>query len=406
MDFSLSHRIVDLKDRVRGLLDEAVLPLEEDLQKYGWAGVEAPLEEVREAVKREGLWAPHFDPEYGGMGLSLVDFAQVGEVLGRSVLGHYAFGCQAPDAGNMELLHAFGSEAQKARWLEPLAAGRIRSCFAMTESEHAGSNPTLLSTRAERHGDEYVLSGHKWFVTGADGAALCIVMAVTHPDAEPHRRAALFLVPMESEGVDLVRNLPVGGEPGSGWLSHGELRFHEVRVPADHRLGGEGSGFALAQARLGPGRIHHCMRWIGICERAFDLMCERASGRTVAPGRLLASQQMVQGWIAECRAKIDAARLMVLKCAWEIEHAGAQAVRQGISLIKFFCADVLLEVLDRAIQVHGALGLTDDLPLAAWWRHERGARLYDGPDEVHKLSVARRILQDYARHDPAFAEAE
>jgi len=241
-----------------------------------------------------------------------------------------------------------------------------------------------------------VIDGHKWFTSAADGAAFAIVMAVTDPDApRPHERASQIIVPTDTPGFALVRNLPVMGDPGAGYASHAEVRYAGCRVPRTNRLGPEGAGFALAQARLGPGRIHHCMRWIGICERAFDLMCERAAGREIAPGVPLGSRQTVQNWIAESRAEINAARLLVLDAAAKIDHAGAHAARTEISIIKFFVAGVLQQVLDRAIQVHGALGMTDDTPLAYWYRHERGARIYDGPDEVHKAAVARQILRGY-----------
>lgn len=266
----------------------------------------------------------------------------------------------------------------------------------MTEPEFAGSNPVWLATSARREGDEYVIDGHKWFTSSAEGAAFCIVMAVTNPDApKPHARASQILVPTETPGFEIVRNLPVMGERGEGWLSHAEVRLTGVRVPVANRIGEEGAGFALAQERLGPGRIHHCMRWLGICERAFDLMCERAATRELSPGQPLGGRQIVQAWIAESRAEIDAARLLVLRAAWRIDREGAQAARDDISLIKFHTAGVLQRVLDRAIQTHGALGITDDTPLAFWWRHERGARIYDGADEVHKTSLARRLLERY-----------
>jgi acyl-CoA dehydrogenase len=320
-------------------------------------------------------------------------------VLGRSVIGHYVFNLQAPDAGNMELLLHHGSPEQKEQWLRPLVAGEVRSCFGMTEPEFPGSNPVLLGTTARREGsgteEKYQLDGHKWFTSSADGAAFCIVMAVTNPDAKPHARASQILVPTGTPGFEIVQNLPVMGERGEGWMSHAEVRLQSVRVPVANRIGAEGAGFVLAQERLGPGRIHHCVRWLGICERAFDLMCERAAGRELAPGRPLGSRQIVQEWIAESRAEIDAARLLVQRTAWRIDHEGAAAARDDISLIKFHTAAVLQRVLDRAIQTHGALGLTESTPLAFWWRHERGARIYDGADEVHKTAVARRILEGF-----------
>jgi alkylation response protein AidB-like acyl-CoA dehydrogenase len=312
------------------------------------------------------------------------------------VIGHYVFNVQAPDAGNMELLLHHGSVEQKEHWLRPLVAGEIRSCFGMTEPELAGSNPVRLGTTARREGDDYILDGHKWFTSAAEGAAFCIVMAVTHPDApKPHARASQILVPTDTPGFEIVQNLAVMGERGEGWMSHAEVRLDGARVPAANRIGPEGAGFALAQERLGPGRIHHCVRWIGICERAFDLMCERAASRELERGKPLGLRQIVQEWIAESRAEIDAARLLVLRTAWRIDREGAAAARDDVSLIKFHTAAVLQRVLDRAIQTHGALGLTEATPLAFWWRHERGARIYDGADEVHKTAAARRILERY-----------
>jgi len=310
-------------------------------------------------------------------------------------MGHYCVNAQAPDIGNMELLELAGTEQQKKSWLRPLRKGEIRSCFSMTEPEHAGSNPTWMDTRAVLEGGQWTIDGHKWFTSAADGAAFAVVMAVTDPEAPPHLRASMILVPTDTPGFELVRNIPVMGHAGEGWPTHAEIRYTRCRVPEENLIGGRGAGFALAQERLGPGRIHHCMRWIGICERAFDLMCERAAGREIAPGVPLGSRQTVQNWIAESRAEINAARLLVLDAATKIDRAGAQAARSEISIIKFFVAGVLQQVLDRAIQVHGALGMTDDTPLAYWYRHERGARIYDGPDEVHKAAVARQILRGY-----------
>ena len=320
----------------------------------------------------------------------------ISERIGRSPLGHYAFGCQAPDAGNLEVLHKWGTAEQKARWMAPLARGELRSCFSMTEPENAGSNPTLLSCTATLDGDHWVVDGHKWFTTGADGAAFAIVMAVTNPEATPHARASMIIVPTDTPGFELVRNIPIMGDAGGGWASHGEIRYHGCRVPKANLLGPQGAGFLIAQERLGPGRIHHCMRWIGICERTFQLMCQRAVSREIAPDKTLASRQIIQAWIAEARAEIDAARLMTLAAAWTIESQGFQAARDQVSLIKFFVADVMMRLIDRAIQVHGALGVTSDTLLAHYYVHERGARIYDGPDEVHKASLAKLIL---SRHD-------
>jgi acyl-CoA dehydrogenase len=387
---------------LRRIVAESVVPLEPEMLRAGFPAVEPRLRELRAEARAIGLFAPHMPPAWSGGCLGLEDLARVGEILGWSPLGHYLCNCQAPDAGNMELLLRHGSAEQQARWLAPLAAGDVRSCFGMTEPARAGSNPTWLETTARRDGDHYVLDGRKWFTSGADGAAFCIVMAVTDAAAAPHARASLILVPTATPGFELVRNLPVMGDSGAGWASHGEVRLDAVRVPASHRIGAEGAGFSLAQERLGPGRIHHCMRWIGICERSFDLMCRRAVSRELAPGDALASRQLVQLWVAESRAEIEAARLLVLRAAKRISEEGAAAARDDISLIKFHVAGVLQRLLDRAIQTWGAAGLLDDTPLAFWWRHERGARIYDGPDEVHQTAVAKRILAAYARgYSPA-----
>jgi acyl-CoA dehydrogenase len=398
MDFSLPASLAPILERVRSVVGERVIPLERLYGERGsFGGIPPELAAARAAVKAEGLWAPQLPKEHGGMGLTLMDHARVSEELGRSMLGHYVFGCQAPDAGNMELLLHFGTDEQKRRWLAPLAAGDIRSCFGMTEPDRPGSNPTWLATTARKDGDDYVIDGHKWFTTGADGAAFCIVMAVTNADAgaPPHARASQIIVPMDTKGLRFVRNIPVMGHAGDGWMSHAELRFESVRVPQANRIGDEGAGFLLAQERLGPGRIHHAMRWVGICERAFDLMCKRAATREVEPGKALGTRQMVQEWIADARAGIHASRLMILHAAWKMDREGSLAAREEIALVKFFVADVLQRTIDRAVQAHGALGITDDTPLAAFYRFERAARIYDGADEVHKANVAKRILRSY-----------
>jgi acyl-CoA dehydrogenase len=389
-------RARDIVAAVREIVRDEVLPLEPKLAAGGFRALLPDLERVRARVKERGLWAPYLPREHGGMGLSLYDYAFVSEELGRSPIGHYAFHCQAPDVGNVELLLSHGTDEQKKHFLEPLAAGKIRSCFSMTEPDNAGSNPIHMSTRAVKDGDEYVITGRKWFTSSAEGAAFAIVMAVTNPDAEsPYGRASQIIVPTDTPGFRRVRNVPVMGEAGEEWLSHAEVTYDGVRVPQSNRLGAEGAGFLLAQERLGPGRIHHCMRWIGICERAMDLMCQRAASRQLSPGKPLGTRQVVQMWIAESRAEIHASRLMVLSAAHAIDEKGSHGARDEIGIIKFFVAGVLQRVLDRAIQTHGALGLTDETPLAGWYRHERAARIYDGPDEVHKVALARRILRGY-----------
>lgn len=388
--------LTDLLPRIRSFIDSEVIPLEAAFLGKPWHELEPTLQTKRQMVREAGLWGLALPVEVGGQGLTLAEFGRVSEELGRTPLGHYTFNCQAPDIGNSELLLQFGSQAQKDRWLMPLVRGEIRSCFSMTEPEHAGSNPTWMSTTAVREGDEYVINGHKWYTTAADGATFAIVMAVTSPDAESrHQRASQIIVPLDSPGFTLVRNIAVMGESGEGWPTHAEVRYENVRVPVSNRIGDEGAGFALAQQRLGPGRIHHCMRWIGICERAFDIMCSHAAHRQVAPGRTLGEQGIVQAWIAESRAEINASRLLVLETARKIDEEGSYAARDDISLIKFYVAGVINRVLDRALQTLGGLGMSDDTPIAWWYRHERAARIYDGPDEVHKISVARRILKRY-----------
>lgn len=391
-----TDRLRELLPRYQQIIREDIIPQEMRLLQQPFKETERELQGFRRKAKEQGLWAPALPGHAGGMGLSLSEFAQISEELGRSPLGHYVFNVQAPDIGNMELLHGYAANHLQERFLKPLVQGDIRSCFSMTEPELAGSNPVRLATTAVRDGKEWVINGHKWFTTAADGASFAIVMAVTEPDnPSPHARASMILVPTDTPGFELVRNIPIMGEAGEGYMSHAEIRYTDCRVPLDHLIGESGQGFMLAQERLGPGRIHHCMRWIGICEQAFDMMCRRALSRELDTDKPLAGKQTIQNWIAESRAEIDAARLMVLHTAHAMQEHGTKAVRQQISTIKFYVANVLMQVLDRAVQTHGALGITDDTVLSFWYRHERGARIYDGPDEVHKSSLARTILKKY-----------
>jgi alkylation response protein AidB-like acyl-CoA dehydrogenase len=388
--------LASLLAQVREFIRAEVLPLEREFLSRPFRELLPALNEKRAQVKARGWWTPQLPVEYGGMGLTLTEFARVSEELGRTPLGHYLFNCQAPDAGNMEVLLAHATPEQQELYLWPLVRGDVRSCFSMTEPEHAGSNPTWLSTNATRDGDDYIINGHKWFTSAAEGAAFAIVMAVTDKDEpRPHKRASQIIVPVDTAGFHLVRNISVMGDAGSDYASHAEVLYENCRVPQRNLLGREGDGFRIAQERLGPGRIQHCMRWIGICERAFDEMCAYAARRELSPGVPLGSRQSVQAWIAESRAEISAARLLVMHTAARIEAEGATAAREDISLIKFFVAGIMQQVLDRALQVHGALGLTDDTILAYWYRHERAARIYDGPDEVHKAVVARGVLRKY-----------
>ena len=399
MDFTPSARSVDVTTRMREMLDNDVIPLEPDFLARGFGAVQKPLDAVRRKIKAAGLFAPNHPVEYGGMGLSLVDHGLVSEVLGRSPLGHYAFGCNAPDAGNIETLHLFGNAQQKAEWLPRIVAGE-RSCFVMTERDNSGANPIFLQTSAVRDGDEWVLNGSKWFITGAEGAIVNLVMATTNPEAGAHGRQSIIIVPAGTPGYIIEKATPIMGHANEGVFGHCEVRFDNCRVPYANLLGREGEGFRMAQARLGPGRIHHCMRWLGICNRSLELMTQRASTRVIGePDRRLADSDIIRTWIAECAAEIRAARLMTLYTAWRIEQVGAKEARNDISMIKYHVADVLMKVVDRAIQVHGSMGMTEYTPLSFFYREDRGSRIYDGPDEVHKLTVARRIVERGGRVD-------
>ncbi len=393
MDFTLEPAKQVIVNRYREYVDRHLIPLEPAFLESGFAALLPELRARRADVKKSGLWGPVYPREHGGLGLDLLTHGLISEALGRCPLAHFVFGCNAPDAGNVELLHEAGTPAQKKQWLQPLAAGEIRSCFGMTEPDSSGSNPLMLTTGAVRDGDGWLLNGRKWFTTGADGAAFCIVMAVSEPEAAAHGRASLFIVPTDAPGYRLVRNTPVMGHAGADLFSHGEIELSNCRIPAGNLLGARGEGFRLAQARLGPGRIHHCMRWLGICERAHAMMTGRAAQRVIGPqDRRLGDSDIVRAWIAESAAEIRAARLLVLHAAWRIGQAGARAARDDIAMIKFHVAGVMQRVVDRAIQVHGGLGVTDYTLLAWFYREERAARIYDGPDEVHKLSVARHLL--------------
>jgi alkylation response protein AidB-like acyl-CoA dehydrogenase len=387
----LSDEVLRLCERYRAFMDEHVYPNEPVLGRED-DEADALVAELRARAKADGLWAPHVGPEVGGTGRGFLVYAHLNEVIGRSIWGQFVFGCQAPDAGNTEILHLFGSDEQKQRWLAPLVAGEVRSFFSMTEPEVSGADPTGLRTTAVQDGDEWVIDGHKWFSTGAEGAAFGIVMAVTEPEEEPHRRMSQIIVPAGAAGVEITP-VPVLGDRGRGWSTHCDVRYTGVRVPYGNLLGERGDGFRIAQKRLGPGRIHHVMRWLGQMERAFELMCTRALDRE-AFGGPLAEKQTVQNWIADSAAEIQACRLLTLDAAHKIDR-GDEA-RVEISLIKFYAARVLNDVIDRAVQVHGALGLTHETPLATMALTARGGRIYDGPDEVHRMVVSRRILRAFA----------
>ena len=394
-DLRPTDEVLDLRARVRAFMEEHVYPNEAALSRED-EDADALVERLRGLVKEQGLWAPHLPPEAGGTNGSFLVYAHLNEEIGRSVWAQLIFGCQAPDAGNGEILWLFGTEEQKERWLKPLVAGEVRSFFSMTEPDAPGSDPTTLRTRAVRDGDEWVIDGHKWFSSGAEGAAFGIVMAVTDPDADPHRRATQIIVPADTPGVEIVRPVPTMGHRGRGWTTHCEVRYTGVRVPVENTLGEVGEGFRIAQKRLGPGRIHHVMRWLGQMQRAFELMCSYALERE-AFGGPLAEKQTVQNWIADSAAEIQACRLLTLDAAHKIDQ-GDEA-RVEVAVIKFYAAGVLNDVIDRAVQVHGARGLTDETPLSAMYAMARGARIYDGPDEVHRMVVARRILKAFADGD-------
>jgi acyl-CoA dehydrogenase len=385
-------------DWMREFVRAEIWPIETIVERLDQPAIDEIYAPLQRRVKEERLWACHLPPEYGGQGLGQVKLGLMHEILGTSHWAPLAFGCQAPDSGNAEILALSGDATQRERWLLPLLAGELKSGFSMTEPETAGSDPTLLATRAVRDGDGYRLSGRKWFTSNGTIADILIVMAVTDPDADPHRRASMFVVPVATEGVELVRDVPTMEDPAGAqqrFHGHSEVLYSDVRLGPESLLGGEGNGFVIAQQRLGPGRIHHCMRWLGVARRALDMLCERATYREAA-GSVLGDKQTVQNWIADSLAELQAARLMTLHAAWVIDTEGAAAARQEIAMIKFYGAGVLNRIVDRAVQVHGALGYSTDLPLEAMFRTARAARLYDGPDEVHRISVARRELRRFS----------
>ena len=402
-DFSTDEAFAQQLEWMRGFVREEVMPLETlDLTRDQLTQLIAPLQE---RVKAKGLWAAHLPSALGGMGFGQVSLGLMHEVLGESPYAPVVFGNNAPDSGNAELLAAAMEMTERedirARWLDPLLSGAIRSGFSMTEPDTAGSDPRLLKTRATRDGEEWVIQGHKWYTTNGSVADILIVMAVTNPEVHPYQGSSMFVVPVDTPGVTIVRDVGSMDDPHvtfGRFGNHAEIVYEDVRVPSDHLIGPEGSGFLLAQARLGPGRIHHCMRWLGQSRRAFDMMCERALSR-YTDGSTLAEKQTVLNWIADSKAEMHAARLMTLHAAWKMDQVGASASRDEIAMIKFYGATVLHNVIDRAIQTHGSLGYSSDMPLEAMYRAARGARIYDGPDEVHRQTVARHALRDYQAHD-------
>lgn len=407
MNLSISERLAPLLTQIKEFVTEELIPLELEFFSKKFKELVPFLETKREKVRKLGLWGPQIPKELGGVGLTLVEHGYVSEALGRSPLGHYVFGCQAPDAGNIEILHMFGTKEQQETWLAPLAQGKIRSCFAMTEVTTAGSNPTLLEASAVKDGDHYVLNGRKWYTTAAEGSSFAIAMMVTNPDVNPAMRASMFIVPLKTPGFRILRNIPIMGDAGSDYNSHAEVIFENCRVPKENLLGREGQGFKIAQERLGPGRIHHCMRWLGISARAFEMLCQRANARVISnDGSTLADNEVVQQQVGELAADLQASRLMTLSAAWAIENLGMNKARDEVAMIKFVVANTMNRIIDRALQVHGGLGMSDDTILSYYFRHERAARIYDGPDEVHKASLGKRILRNYRRPNTSSSKQE
>ena len=407
MDFNPSPEVEALRERIRAFMDEHVYPVEfeamQALDDEVKPGVPYPQQivEIRAKARDAGLWNLFLPDDEYGAGLTNWEYGILCEEMGRSpVVAPMAFNCAAPDTGNSEILIDHGTDEQKAEFLAPLLDGETRSCFSMTEPEVSGSDPTTLQTRAELDGDEWVINGHKWFTSGANGADFAIAMVVTDPDAPPYTRASMILVPVDTPGFNLIRNVSVMGHDGGP--GHCEIRYEDCRVPADNLLGERGAGFVIAQDRLGPGRIHHCMRAIGTAERAIEMMCDHANTRQSFGGPL-ADKQFVQDFIATSRMEVDQARLLTLYAAWQMDTEGKRRARQAISMIKVVAANVVMDVLDRAIQVHGSLGMSDDTPLAGMWRFLRMLRVADGPDEVHKMVIARRELNRAAKRSEAGA---
>lgn len=400
-DFATEPEFQARLDWMQRFVDEELIPLELVIDGLNQRQLDALWAPFKQRVKDAGLWAAHLEPEHGGQGLGQVKLALMHEILGRTELAPEIFGCQAPDSGNAELIAVGATEAQKQRWLHPLLEGRMRSSFSLTEPHNSGSDPTGIQTRCERDGDHWVINGHKWFASNASVADFLVVMAVTDPDAPPHKRAAMLIVPRDTPGLILVRDVPTMSHPDAvadDFLmdrigGHTEVKFVDCRVPLDHMIGAPGDGFILAQKRLGGGRIHHAMRMIGQCRRAFEMIRERVVSRHTR-GKPLASQQLIQEMVAESWTEIEMVRLLVLKAAWTMDRFGpyGRESRTEIAMVKLHTPRVLLAVLDRAIQIHGALGYTADMPLERMYRAARALRLADGADEVHKPTIARLVL--------------
>jgi acyl-CoA dehydrogenase len=391
-DFSTEPEFEQKLDWMRSFVRDELIPLETlDLTWEQFLGVIRPLQEK---VKEAGLWAAHLSPELGGQGFGQVKLGLMHEILGACDLGPHVFGNQAPDSGNSELIALAGTDEQKERWLYPLLDGRMYSAFSMTEPG-TGSDPRQFTTRAVRDGDEWIINGRKWFVSNASRSAFHIVVAVTNPDVHPYEGMSMMIVPTDTPGIEM-REIGTMNDPEGTWAVHNqaEVFYRDVRVGAGALLGNEGQAFVLAQKRLGPGRIHHSMRWLGVSRRAFDMLCERAVSINLHGGPL-ADKQTIQNWVADSAAEMQAARLMTLQAAWKIDRLGAPEARVDIAMIKYYGAKVLHDVIDRAIQIHGSLGFSTDMPLERMYRWARASRIYDGPDEVHRVTVARQILKGY-----------
>lgn len=381
MDFELSPELVNLRDRVATFIRDEGIPAEND---------EADIEALREKARRAGIYGPQLPAEYGGLGLGTVAMCVLFEQAGRSLLGPLALHCAAPDEGNMHLLSLYATPAQREQYLRPLVEGKIRSCFAMTEpAPGAGSDPTMIATRATRAGGDWIISGRKWFATGADGAAFAIVMAVTDPDVPAHKGVTMFLVPADASGYRLIRSVPtMGGHGGPG--GHGEIDFDDVRVPDSAVLGKPGQGFTMAQVRLTPARLTHCMRWMGVAQRSLEIAVRYAKERK-AFGKTLAEHQSIQWMIADSEIELHASRLMVMQAAWK--HERGDDIRHESSICKVFVAEAVNRIIDRAVQICGALGVSTDTPLEHFYREARAFRIYDGPSEVHRMVIARHVLR-------------
>ncbi len=390
MDFSVPDHVHEIVRRVLHFIEREVIPLEKTFGQHGIAP--EALRTLRQKAKAARIYAPQLPQELGGLGLNHSEIAPIFEAAGRSLLGPLALNCAAPDEGNMHLLHLFATEEQRDRYLKPLAAGEVRSAFAMTEPPPgAGSDPTMLLTRAEKDGDDWVINGHKWWTTGAEGAAFYLIMARTDPDLPTHKASTIFIAPADTAGIEIVRSIPHMGGPDVG--GHGEVKFHSVRLPESAILGGLGEGFALTQARLGPARLTHCMRWLGIAQRALEIATQYAVERQ-AFSKVLTDHQAVQWMLADSETELQAGRLLVQRAAWLLDQ-GDQA-RQETSMAKVFVAEAVNRVLDRAIQVCGGLGISRDLPLSTWYEAARAFRIYDGASEVHRMVIARQVVKRYA----------